>query len=951
MVDLKDYVNPDLTPEYEEKVWGKDDHGEFITDGYTFKGKRAFNKAIVGLKATMKKGVEHVIEKIKFKALDARNNGAGFEIVIEVTENGNRGVAILKLFGPNVRKLNVVSVTKSKGSGHEFVIILAEKIVKPLMAKYLKDEIAVDPFVEVKKEIEKHRCPHCEKIFTSGPGLKCHITKMHKSKKVGVRSKRPSCHSVAQKSEVNKKSSDKEVSTVIENLLTDVIEISDDEGSVTIDANVTLEESVEKEYINACEHCDYRITASRKYIALQLVRKHKEECHFKTCCDCEFRAKNLQEMKRHVRDEHNITSYSTSPPMKKKRIRRMNSIESMDITSELFKSNDEKDLSFKFEEMEIDEDEDAKERESRSRMWDEKIKVKKQKTKEEEDIIEKKRTVRENKRKLDEKQQMEEVKKTQKQQRQWKKDLKMKKKKSIKRTQHKSPHSNHPSKIPNISPVPENCIHLVKEGDVVYVVPGDGCCGPNCAAAFLFQDEVFGPKLRRRMNVFQAEHWVKKYQYKTQCSPGHPFVRKTRGGKVSFTDPMELLKFLRYSKKSAYMWSDSEDLAIISDMYQLKIKVITVKDSMDKNPTINWICPDEDMKEFAELKDVELDEMVLLHQNDVHFNLIISKNNDLAKYGSLSYRFNVGPTVDSEECVDTEFSNEDEDLDDSKNEDNKKLKKELNKYKESLKSLESEYGKCIQELRRKTTEAEKLKSELKDLREIVKLGEKLNSSTIDSEKMNEEEEVLLKMKSSGARRINPQFQSSPSKPEKSPKSGKASRPVGSDKKPQFNCEECFFQGTQETELHNHIKIKHTLNANIDGFIKCRNCGMQFKTKRDLMNHRKKEHSSSVAPCRNYINKTCSFSAELCWWNHAENKNDNIECFVCGITFEHKSSLMKHRKLKHASIVKSCVQYKEMKCRYDDISCWFKHKEEEQDVDTSSVFQNASKKKEPPIQNQ
>ena len=153
MVDLKDYVNPDLTPEYEEKVWGKDDHGEFITDGYTFKGKRAFNKAIVGLKATMKKGVEHVIEKIKFKALDARNNGAGFEIVIEVTEIGNRGVAILKLFGPNVRKLNVVSVTKSKGSGHEFVIILAEKIVKPLMAKYLKDEIAVDPFVEVKKEI------------------------------------------------------------------------------------------------------------------------------------------------------------------------------------------------------------------------------------------------------------------------------------------------------------------------------------------------------------------------------------------------------------------------------------------------------------------------------------------------------------------------------------------------------------------------------------------------------------------------------------------------------------------------------------------------------------------------------------------------------------------------------------------------------------------------------
>ena len=153
-------------------------------------------------------------------------------------------------------------------------------------------------------------------------------------------------------------------------------------------------------------------------------------------------------------------------------------------------------------------------------------------------------------------------------------------------------------------------------------------------------------------------------------------------------------------------------------------------------------------------------------------------------------------------------------------------------------------------------------------------------------------------------------------------------------------------------MQNHIKLKHTLNnADIGGFITCRNCGIQLKTKIDLMNHRKKEHLHSVAPCRNYINKKCSFPSELCWWNHSESKENNIECYVCGITFENKSSLMNHRKLKHASIVKSCTQYKEMKCRFDDISCWFKHKEEENDADTSSVFQKASKNKEPPIQNQ
>ena len=45
-------------------------------------------------------------------------------------------------------------------------------------------------------------------------------------------------------------------------------------------------------------------------------------------------------------------------------------------------------------------------------------------------------------------------------------------------------------KVPNLKSVPHGCLHLVNEGDVVYVVPGDGACCPNCAAAFLFQDEV-----------------------------------------------------------------------------------------------------------------------------------------------------------------------------------------------------------------------------------------------------------------------------------------------------------------------------------------------------------------------------------------------------------------------------------------------------------------------------
>ena len=81
------------------------------------------------------------------------------------------------------------------------------------------------------------------------------------------------------------------------------------------------------------------------------------------------------------------------------------------------------------------------------------------------------------------------------------------------------------------------------------------------------------------------------------------------------------------------MWSDSEDLSVIADLYQIKIKIITTKGKDDKNPTVNWIFPDENMKAFSDFGRAEMNDMILLHENDNHFNLVISKNSDLAKMG------------------------------------------------------------------------------------------------------------------------------------------------------------------------------------------------------------------------------------------------------------------------------------------------------------------------------
>ena len=116
---------------------------------------------------------------------------------------------------------------------------------------------------------------------------------------------------------------------------------------------------------------------------------------------------------------------------------------------------------------------------------------------------------------------------------------------------------------------------------------------------------------------------------------------------VVFDDPEKLINWLKSSNEAIYMWSDSEDLVIIADMYQMCIKIITSRGENDEKPTVNWIYPDKDLEEEAELRNVEIKDMVLFHENDLHFNLVVAKDSDLATMGSISYRQNIGAMVRS----------------------------------------------------------------------------------------------------------------------------------------------------------------------------------------------------------------------------------------------------------------------------------------------------------------
>ena len=544
--------------------------------------------------------------------------------------------------------------------------------------------------------------------------------------------------------------------------------------------------------------------------------------------------------------------------------------------------------------------------------------------------------------------------------------------------------------VKNIKEVPENCKHLVGEDDVVYEVPGDGACGPNSGAAHLFEDENEGPKLRLLMNRFMAEHWDSQYKYITKCSPETPFVRKVKGHTVKFTDPAQLIKYLKNSQDAAFMWTDSEDLKVLADMYQVRIKVITTKGPEDENVTVNWICPDESMKDFAELKNVKLNNITLLHENDNHFNLVVSKHSSIAVEGSITQRLLAGfEEEESNHEKEADIKAKDESIiRETKN--LSEVEKELQKYKKSMEMIEVEYKKCEKELKLKTEEAEKYKIEMKDLKKIIELGKEfenhsdtkivqtrkrkfsiknseLVSDTDCNSTANDEDSLEKQMESQNGMTSRNNCMKCPfvAKTQNDLKKHAEDHVVKSNNNcnnceksvinqkdlsrqkeisqrkthinakhkketeymKEFNCMNCPFQG--QMQLQKHMNLKHTIKGiPTSGTIKCKICEEEFSEKWNLMMHRKSNHSNAVAFCENYKNGECRYTSESCFWRHEEKEHsDGFACYFCGKVFRNKREMMIHRKKEHRSLIENCMQFMHGICRFQEIFCWFLHSEE------------------------
>ena len=229
--------------EFQESTWGKKVDGEFVIDGYKFRGRQPFRRAKEGLEKLMVKGNQGEVQGIKYTVLDARNKGIELEVDIQVSENAkmgvdSRGVAVLKLYGPSKKQENSVLVTKNKGSDIKFVTIVAEKIVKPLIISILGVE---EKSQKIKGENEV-KCQICEKSFATMRALKGHNTKIHK--------------------EENKIEN--------ENMNTEILWTQADETDEDLEFEDISKEIVEeKKYSSTCTQCRLQMEATKKYVLIQ----------------------------------------------------------------------------------------------------------------------------------------------------------------------------------------------------------------------------------------------------------------------------------------------------------------------------------------------------------------------------------------------------------------------------------------------------------------------------------------------------------------------------------------------------------------------------------------------------------------------------------------------------------------------------------------------------------
>ena len=153
----------------------------------------------------------------------------------------------------------------------------------------------------------------------------------------------------------------------------------------------------------------------------------------------------------------------------------------------------------------------------------------------------------------------------------------------------------------------------------------------------------------------------------------------------------------------------------------------------------------------------------------------------------------------------------------------------------------------------------------------------------------------------------------------------------------IRCDECEYPAEDLLDLGEHLYVVHTLEDQSND-IKCYFCDNRFKTKSEIMTHRKKEHVEKVDACRLFSEGKCYLGDMDCWYTHSES-NKTFKCKYCENEFKNRYDFMKHRKEEHPQFVPNCRKETNGTCQFGAHNCWFKHIEIENSNEHTNIDKN------------
>ena len=875
-----------------------------------------------------KKGRKLTINNRKLRVVDNAENKPFKQFKIEVTPpKGLSGKVNMKIYGANKAGIATFMITKTKDSQLIHVKTLAFRVIRYLLDGIIDGVIKGDDFddyIEVSKSggdgsntEGTSRCDQCDETFKTKNGISIHMEKVHRNHH---QNRCVFCGNIFDTEE--------DIRLHIKMEHRENQDFRCEKCNFTFQEDGSLKEHIQRcgekkenqgkcSFHSKCDYCDLKLWAENDVQAKENLSSHLLVCSFYPknttdvplhhyCKKCNFSTQIEKELKRHKRDEHDDSSMSTSP--KPKRRKQLEDVESMDVEEPIDDQN----------KMDIDEI-----LIERSKSWDEKIKKKNEKNEAEEKRLKKEK----------EEKQKQEFQKREKEKKEAEKLKKMKSKlkKSNERVQIKS----------FLREIPQSVKNLIGEDYYLYPVVGDGACGLRAIAGWIFQDPTEGPYLGRNVNAHFVRNW---HYWKNFFS--FPFVREIGNkGVIRIENERDLLKFLENGEEGAFMWRDHEDFAAISNIFQVRIKIITVRNTEDLHPTISIQDPDPNFKAETESTPGQIPEIILFHLKDMHYDLIVPKDCRMAEEGGLDLqrkqKSNIKDLKDGEEGKNVEEIKENASLLKKIDELERKLKLMENKVheleKEMVKGPEIKYlcskcddikcRKCEIEITSKSNQEEHMRNKVSNQNKCEKCGTFFWTESLLENHIKEDHKDEIK---------NCKYCNSGFKTEEC-----LTKHMEEKHKEEIH-EEQKKRGFKRSNQSDQCEENVLINGNMGALKKthmpakrfpCRKCNQIFSNKTDLNDHLEIHKTSKQKfKTRQYNCDDCAFQGE----NFPELKRHvdrsghrptkyRETCFTCEEEFDGYYELMTHRKSKHPS-ARTCRYFKRDECIFSSEVCWYRHDE-------------------------